>query len=199
VCCGSMACLSSRSAYFQRHALPARSFCTQSPIQHDCAGLWQHCSHLLRSAVLHAWPPIHGTANRTARSHQWGTTNILLQGSMPSAQLIAWRRGIAALIAATESQLAARGVATDNNAIFTFREIAARGRHRFDMKLDMGCAQMLPLAAWLTAAAPWLPVVQALLGHDAVCIQSVVFSRPGADAQVPLCPCKLVRCQGRLY
>lgn len=89
-------------------------------------------------------------------------------------------------IAWAQKLLKDNSTAVVDNAIFTFREIAARGRHRFDLRLDVGPhwqCQQHHLQAVLQSA-PWLPVVHEILGEDVVSIISVVYSMPGADAQV---------------
>lgn len=106
---------------------------------------------------------------------------------MDAATVKQWQQQADRQIELLEGLLAARGVARQDNAIFTFREVAARGRHRFDARLDVG-----PL--WQDAAAealrgfmlraPWVPAVHSILGTNPETITSVVYSRPGADAQV---------------
>jgi hypothetical protein len=105
-----------------------------------------------------------------------------VQGCLAQALVQAWRVAIQAAIAIAETQLTAVGVSTHNNSVFTFNEIAARGKHRFDLKLDLGLTSMAVLSSAL-AAAPWLPLVTALLGPSTTMVVSVVYSRPGADVQ----------------
>jgi hypothetical protein len=81
------------------------------------------------------------------------------------------------------TELARRGVSLRDNEIFTFHEIAARGRHRFDARLDLADPAAHGMAAVL-GSAPWLTVVHAVLGDDLEVLASVVFSLPGADSQV---------------
>jgi hypothetical protein len=112
-----------------------------------------------------------------------------VQGCLTQVLVQAWRVALQAAIAVAESQLTTLGVPTHNNSVFTFNEIAARGRHRFDLKLDLGLTSMAMLSSAL-AAAPWLPLVTALLGPGTTMAASVVYSRPGADVQAryqPLC------------
>lgn len=97
-----------------------------------------------------------------------------------------WRAHVEQQVAWAQQLLKDNSVPVNDNSIFTFREIAARGRHRFDLRLDIGPhwqQQQQRLEAVLQAA-PWLPVVHAILGKDVVSIISVVYSIPGADAQV---------------
>jgi hypothetical protein len=94
-----------------------------------------------------------------------------------------WRVTVAEAIARIETILVQRRVNVKNNSIFTFQEIAARGKHRFDLKLDLSDPRSTTLAGQLVTA-PWMPVIRLLLGDDVSTIASVVYSRPGADTQV---------------
>ena len=67
--------------------------------------------------------------------------------------------------------------------IFTFKEVAARGKQRFDLRIDMDATAVAGLQAKL-ANASWLPFVASILGGPYRLWVSVVYSRPGADAQV---------------
>lgn len=89
-------------------------------------------------------------------------------------------------IAWAEQLLEDNSTAKSDNKIFNFAEIAARGRHRFDLRLDVGPLWQRRQDRLQAAmhAAPWLPVVHEILGEDVVSIISVVYSMPGADAQV---------------
>jgi hypothetical protein len=105
-----------------------------------------------------------------------------------SAMLGLWKDHVLRQIKTFDALLQTRGISTQNNAIFTFKEIAARGRHRFDLRLDVGPhwqdeGTATTLKASL-AEAPWSPIVEQILGRDLNIIISVVYSRPGADAQV---------------
>eukprot|EP00892_Ulva_mutabilis_P011970 jgi/Ulvmu1/9145/UM005_0243.1 len=109
-----------------------------------------------------------------------------LQGCLSSEAIALWQQQVQQQVELLEGLLRGRGVALHDNAIFTFREVAARGRHRFDARLDVGPLWQAPPAQQLRAVlrqAPWMPVVRALLGEEAVTITSVVYARPGADAQ----------------
>lgn len=111
---------------------------------------------------------------------------LWLQGGLDSEALRLWRSQVEMQVTWAHKLLTARSVQLTQNSIFTFREIAARGRHRFDLRLDVGPAwqhEQHCLKQTLNSA-PWLPVVHSILGEDIVTIISVVYSLPGADAQV---------------
>ena len=101
---------------------------------------------------------------------------------MLTGSVARWKAAVAAAIAAAELRLDQLGVSTSDNDIFTFREIAARGKHRFDLKLDASEGTAALLAE--LADAPWMPLVRSTLGPRTTMAASVVYSRPGADAQV---------------
>jgi hypothetical protein len=82
-----------------------------------------------------------------------------------------------------EAILVRQGLDLQNNDIFTFQEVAARGKHRFDLKLSVLDARFAVLMSQLDVA-PWVSVIKLLLGEDVSRIASVIYSRPGADAQV---------------
>ena len=65
--------------------------------------------------------------------------------------------------------------------LFAFEEMSSRGRQRFDLLFedDHGSAAVFAAARW----GAWTPLVRAALGRDLKCQVSVVYSRPGADAQ----------------
>lgn len=109
-----------------------------------------------------------------------------MQGVVHAEALDIWRCHVDQQVAWAQQLLTDKSVHVQDNSIFTFREIAARGRHRFDLRLDVGPLwqrQRQRLEA-LLKEAPWLPVVHAMLGEEVVSIISVVYSTPGADTQV---------------
>jgi hypothetical protein len=106
-----------------------------------------------------------------------------MQGCLSDALLDQWRAAIAEAITEMEAILVRQGLDLQNNDIFTFQEVAARGKHRFDLKLSVLDARFAVLMSQLDVA-PWVSVIKLLLGEDVSRIASVIYSRPGADAQV---------------
>ena len=84
-------------------------------------------------------------------------------------------------IAATEGQLAQHSPGLSiGNDMFVFKEIASRGRQRFDMLLSSTDV------VFTSVDAPWLPVVATLMQCPLDQIKkqvSVIYSRPGAPNQ----------------
>jgi hypothetical protein len=109
----------------------------------------------------------------------------VLQGCLCADAISRWSAAVVNAIATAELRLALLGTSVSDNQIFTFHEISARGKHRFDLKLDTGldCAASSALVAEL-ARAPWMPLICSVLGPKTTMSASVVYSRPGADAQV---------------
>lgn len=106
---------------------------------------------------------------------------------MSAAVLDLWRAQVAQQVELLEGLLAKQGISLQDNSIFTFREIAARGLHRFDARLDAGPLWQQPTAQKLRLSlrdAPWVPLIRDMLGDNVTTITSAVYSRPGADAQV---------------
>jgi Phytanoyl-CoA dioxygenase (PhyH) len=103
-----------------------------------------------------------------------------------------WAGHVQSQILWISGRLEALGEATMDNRIFTYREVAARGRHRFDLRLDCGpywretCLRERLEAS--LKSTPWMPVVRRMLGEQIETIVSVVYAYPGADAQVCCCP-----------
>ena len=102
-------------------------------------------------------------------------------------QLSLWRQAVTTYIDRVETALAKAGIAVHNNEIFTFQEVAARGKHRFDLRLDLA-TPILQEVQSMAQSAPWMPLVHKLLGVDVDVITSVVYSRPGADNQARCTP-----------
>jgi hypothetical protein len=65
--------------------------------------------------------------------------------------------------------------------LFAFSEFSSRGGHRFDLLFADDEASKTVFQVGRTG--PWIPAIQALLGVDFQFMVSVVYSRPGADAQ----------------
>lgn len=70
---------------------------------------------------------------------------------------------------------------------FTFAEFSSRGGPRFDLLLppegDERWTPALEPFARLARAGPWVPLVKKLLGPEYRCAASLIYSRPGAEAQ----------------
>ena len=79
----------------------------------------------------------------------------------------------------TEAALLRRGIRMGTQ-FFLFKEVSVRGRERYDLLLDLAAEPFL--AQWC-AAAPWMPLIKALLGEDVQVDVSVIFARGGADDQ----------------
>jgi hypothetical protein len=116
-------------------------------------------------------------------THQSLHLSASLQGCLNEVALSSWRRIVKQAILVAEGQLTKKGIAVSQNEIFTFQEIAARGKHRFDLKLDMAAPCMEQMRTMLDAA-PWIGLVELLLGKHYSVLASVVYSQPGADVQV---------------
>ena len=69
---------------------------------------------------------------------------------------------------------------------FAFAEIAHRSKLRYDMQLAPGASATASLPEAVLYDPPWQPLIQKLLGDDAILLfQGVVISEPGSDAQRP--------------
>jgi hypothetical protein len=110
----------------------------------------------------------------------------VVQNAVLGQALNLWQCHVEQQVAWAQTLLARHSVEVVENKIFTFREVASRGRHRFDLRLDVGPHWQMQRHRLevVLQTAPWLPVVHEVLGEDVVSIISVVYSTPGADAQV---------------
>jgi hypothetical protein len=66
--------------------------------------------------------------------------------------------------------------------LFAFAEFSSRGGQRFDLLFSEDDPASAPIFQAAQCGA-WVPIIRALLGNDFRCMASVVYSRPGADAQ----------------
>jgi ectoine hydroxylase-related dioxygenase (phytanoyl-CoA dioxygenase family) len=66
--------------------------------------------------------------------------------------------------------------------LFAFVEFSSRGGQRFDLLFSEDDPASAPIFRVAKCGA-WVPIVRGMLGDDFRCMASVVYSRPGADAQ----------------
>ena len=66
--------------------------------------------------------------------------------------------------------------------LFAFAEFSSRGGQRFDLLFSDDDPASAPVFRVAQCGA-WVPIIRAVLGDDFQCMASVVYSRPGADAQ----------------
>jgi hypothetical protein len=106
----------------------------------------------------------------------------LLANSLAEETLVGLRSLARRWIDRTDAALASRGL-DGGTHIFALREVASRGPHRYDLLLPPNEPQLHALLA--PGAAPWYPVVKAVLGprSEWEVEVSVVYSRPGAPEQ----------------
>jgi len=107
---------------------------------------------------------------------------VALRDGLGSASLLHQLRTMAsARVAQADRALRSKGVEVGSQ-LFRFSEASARGAHRFDLLFDLGCDSSAPLLEAVRASC-WAPLVQEVLGPAATVECSVVYSRPGAQAQ----------------
>jgi hypothetical protein len=66
--------------------------------------------------------------------------------------------------------------------LFAFVEFSSRGGQRFDLLFSEDDPTSAPIFHVARCGA-WVPLIRGVLGDDFRCMASVVYSRPGADAQ----------------
>jgi hypothetical protein len=66
--------------------------------------------------------------------------------------------------------------------LFAFSEFSSRGGQRFDLLFSEDDAESRCVFE-AARTGPWVPIIRLLLGDDFQCLASVVYSRPGSEAQ----------------
>ena len=66
--------------------------------------------------------------------------------------------------------------------LFAFSEFSSRGGHRFDLLFNEEEEISRPIFD-IARSGPWIPIITVLLGDNFECMASVVYSRPGSEAQ----------------